>query len=240
MREYIFSFPQSLALRFNLSLCDLLFLDYFYNFSSSGAMRYIYHDSKKYYKLTYKKIMDDLPILNKKERQIREMITNLEKKSLIERFRGFKNQMYIFVDYEVLFGYKPLNDECHLAENHQDAGEKVPAIDNYNNNLNIISEDAREKEKIKLKDRSGTIRVDTKIDLNLYTTISEFEKEIKKQAIELCGDVVGKLYFSDLKVTSINADHILFFFVYKESVLKNFKEQFKFIVQSAIKQVVLC
>ncbi len=238
MREYIFSFPQSLALRFNLTLCDLLFLDYFYNFASSGAMRHIYHDGKKYYKLTYKKIMDDLPILNKKERQIREMITNLEKKNFIERFRGFKNQMYIFVDFEVLFGYKPPKEEAKSAESHLDASEKLPAIDNYNRNINIKSESAREKEKIKLKDRSGTIRVDTKIDLNLYTTIDEFEREVKKQAIELCGDIVGKLYFSDLKVTSINSDHILFFFVYKESVLKNFREQFKIIVQSAIKSVV--
>ena len=239
MREYIFSFPQSLALRFNLSLSDLLFLDYFYNFASSGAMRYIYHNGKKYYKLTYKKIMDDLPILNKKERQIIEMITNLEKKEFIERYRGFKNQMYIFVDYDVLFGYKPPKAETHSAENHQDVGEKMPAIDNYNNNLNIKREDAGKQEKIKLKDRSGTIRVDTKVDLNLYTTIADFEKEVKRQAIELCGDVVGKLYFSDLKVTNINKDYILFFFVYKESVLRNFKEQFKFIAQSAIKKVVI-
>lgn len=72
MRPKIFNFPQVTLLRLGLSLKEVLFLDYLQQFIVGNHMRSKRVDEKWYYKITYKKIMEDLPILNIKERQIRE------------------------------------------------------------------------------------------------------------------------------------------------------------------------
>lgn len=63
-------------------------------------------DGKWYFKLTYKKIMDDLPILGIKERQIGNIITKLEKLGILNSLSELKWEMYLEVDFDVLFGNK--------------------------------------------------------------------------------------------------------------------------------------
>lgn len=95
MRPKIFNFPQETVLRLGLNLKEILLLDYIEQFISSGNMRSKRLDGKWYFKLTYKKIMDDLPILGIKERQIRNIITKLEKLGVLNRLSELKREMYL-------------------------------------------------------------------------------------------------------------------------------------------------
>lgn len=238
MREFIFCFSQQQAINLNLNLSELLFLDYFYNFSISGAMRYIYFNGKRYYKLTYGKILSDLPILKKQERQLREMITNLEQKKIAERYRGKKNQMYIFVNFELLFGNIFPSDDLSSAEIYRDAGGNLLTIDNYNKIKNINDIMSGDEKKIKLKNMSGLLQYDCEGEnLTNYTTVSHFEKLFKKNAIMICGNTIGEMYFGDSKITTLSDDSIVFFFKMKESIVSNLNYQFRLIVQETIKNV---
>lgn len=106
MRPKIFNFPQETLLRLGLNLKEILLLDYIEQFISRGNMRSKRLDGKWYFKLTYKKIMDDLPILDIKERQIRNIITKLEKLGILNRLSELKREMYLEVDFDALFGNK--------------------------------------------------------------------------------------------------------------------------------------
>lgn len=131
MRTYIFNFEQEVSLRLDLTLKELLFLDYLYKFIDSGNMRYKFNEGKRYYRLTYKKVIEDLPMLRIKERQLRNLIVKLEQKKLINRLADLKNEMHIYVDFDALFGNK-LPDGFDLSEiGFQDVGNGLLTIDYY-------------------------------------------------------------------------------------------------------------
>lgn len=146
MRNYIFEFEQQVAMRLGLNLKELLFLDYVFQFVNSGYMRSKRVEGKYYFRLTYKKIMEDLPILKIKERQIRNMITKLENMHLVERLSDLKNEMHLNIDLDVLFGNK-LPDGFDLsAIGFHDEGNGVLTIDYYDiKKIKIITEYARER-----------------------------------------------------------------------------------------------
>lgn len=147
MRNYIFEFDQEVVLRLGLKLNELLFLDYVAKFINSGNMRYKFLSGKRYYRLTYKKILEDLPVLKIKERQLRNLIASLEEKGVLERYAELKNEMHLYVDFDVLFG-KKLPDKFNLSEiGYHDAGNGVLTIDYYDiKKIKIIHDNARMKE----------------------------------------------------------------------------------------------
>ncbi len=131
MRNYVFEFEQQVAMRLGLNLKELLFLDYILQFVNSGNMRSKRVEGKYYFRLTYKKVMDDLPILKIKERKIRNMIIKLENMHLVERLSELKNEMHLNVDFDALFGNK-LPDGFDLsAIGFHDEGNGVLTIDYY-------------------------------------------------------------------------------------------------------------
>lgn len=144
MRTWIFEFEQQVAMRLGLNLKELLFLDYILQFVNSGHMRSKRVGGKYYFRLTYKKIMEDLPILKIKERQIRNMITKLENMHLVERLSELKNEMHLNIDFDALFGNK-LPDGFDLsAIGFHDEGNGVLTIDYYDiKKIKIITEYAR-------------------------------------------------------------------------------------------------
>lgn len=144
MRQFVFEFEQQVAMRLGLNLKELLFLDYILQFVNSGHMRSKRVGGKYYFRLTYKKIMEDLPILKIKERQIRNMIAKLENMHLVERLSELKNEMHLNVDFDALFGNK-LPDGFDLsAIGFQDEGNGVLTIDYYDiKKIKIITEYAR-------------------------------------------------------------------------------------------------
>ena len=131
-------------MRLGLNLKELLFLDYILQFVNSGHMRSKRVGGKYYFRLTYKKIMEDLPILKIKERQIRNMITKLENMHLVERLSELKNEMHLNIDFDALFGNK-LPDGFDLsAIGFHDEGNGVLTIDYYDiKKIKIITEYAR-------------------------------------------------------------------------------------------------
>lgn len=147
MRNYIFEFEQQVAMRLGLNLKELLFLDYILQFVNSGNMRSKRVEGKYYFKLTYKKIMEDLPILKIKERQIRNMITKLEEMNIVKRLAELKNEMHLNVDFDALFGNK-LPDGFDLsAIGFHDEGNGVLTIDYYDiKKIKIITEYARARD----------------------------------------------------------------------------------------------
>lgn len=147
MRNFIFEFDQEVSLRLGLKLNEMLFLDYLLKFIDSGNMRLKLRDGKRYYRLTYKKVLEDLPILNVKERQLRNIISDLEKKGILERLSELKNEMHLYVNFDVLFGNK-LPDGFDLsAIGFKDAGNGLLTIDYYDiKKIKIIHDNARVKE----------------------------------------------------------------------------------------------
>lgn len=163
MRDYIFEFDQQVVLRLGLKLNELLFLDYVTQFINSGHMRYKFISGQRYYRLTYKKILEDLSILKVKERQLRNIITSLEEKGILKRYAELKNEMHIYVDFDVLFG-KKLPDKFNLSEvGFHDEGNGLLTIDYYDiKKIKIIHDNARVKDLDK-KDLLNTLLANLKI-----------------------------------------------------------------------------
>ena len=147
MRNFIFEFEQEKALEFGLKLNELLLLDYMLKFFNTDRIKRQRKGERFYCRLTYNKVLGDLPILRIKERQLRNMIIGLEKKGIVERFSELKNQMYLYVDFNKLFGNDLLNETNGQATSCLDVGRNVPTIDNYDNN------------KIKIKINNARIRI---------------------------------------------------------------------------------
>lgn len=147
MRPKIYNFPQETLLRLGLNLKEILFLDYLEQFAGSGHMRSKRVDEKWYYKITYKKIMDDLPILNIKERQIRNMITRLEKIGIVQRLSDLKREMYLEIDFNAVYGFT-LPTRFNLSEiGFHDEGNGLLTIDYYDiKKIKIIHGNARVKD----------------------------------------------------------------------------------------------
>ena len=147
MRPKIYNFPQETLLRLGLNLKEILFLDYLEQFAGSGHMRSKRVDEKWYYKITYKKIMDDLPILNIKERQIRNMITRLEKIGIVQRLSDLKREMYLEIDLNAVYGFT-LPTRFNLSEiGFHDEGNGLLTIDYYDiKKIKIIHDNARMKD----------------------------------------------------------------------------------------------
>ena len=147
MRPKIFNFPQETLLRLGLTLKEVLFLDYLEQFARSGHMRSKRVDEKWYYKITYKKIIEDLPILNIKERQIRNMITRLEKIGIINRLSDLKREMYLEIDFNAVYGFT-LPTRFNLSEiGFHNEGNGLLTIDYYDiKKIKIIHANARVKD----------------------------------------------------------------------------------------------
>lgn len=132
MRDFIFIFDQEYVISLGLKLSDLLFLDYMYKFMSSGKMRKRFYDDKWYYNITYNKILSDLPILGIKERQLRNMIISLEEKGILKRLNGKKTQLYIYIDFDRLFGENLPNLENVHDNNLENCGNILSNQDGNN------------------------------------------------------------------------------------------------------------
>ena len=72
MRNFIFEFEQEKALEFGLKLNELLLLDYMLKFFNTDRIKRQRKEERFYCRLTYKKVLGDLPILRIKERQLRK------------------------------------------------------------------------------------------------------------------------------------------------------------------------
>lgn len=63
MRNFIFNFSQENLIKNNLTMPETLVLDYIYQFEMSGRMQTEFFDGLNFVKISFQKIIDDLPIL---------------------------------------------------------------------------------------------------------------------------------------------------------------------------------
>lgn len=102
MKDVVFEFEQEKVVQLNLKLKELVLLEYMFKFFKNEQIKTKDKGNKFYCRLSYKQVLNDLPVLRIKERQLRNLITSLEQKGMIERFSELKNQVYLFVDWEKL------------------------------------------------------------------------------------------------------------------------------------------
>lgn len=214
MRNYIFEFEQEQALKLDLNLKDLLLLDYMYKFFNSDQIKRQRKDEKFYCRLTYNKVLSDLPILHIKERQLRNMIIKLEAKGILERFSELKNQMHLYVDWSLLFGNQFPYNQKHSEANFLDVGNSVPSIDIENNNkIKITIESARVKD----------------LDLELFNR--KFHELLKERV----SSISYTLFLCDCKAIETHEDGLTFKVKWKEHLEKHFMDKFTDTVKQALK-----
>lgn len=217
MRNFIFEFKQEKALEFGLKLNELLLLDYMFKFFHADRIKTQRRGERFYCRLTYNKVLSDLPILKIKERQLRNMIIGLEKKGIVERFSELKNQMYLYVDFNKLFGNDLPNDTNGQASSCLDVGSKVPTIDNYDNN------------KIKIKINNARIR---EIDLEIFNKVLH---ELLKERVS---KISYELFFHVTKAIQLEDDCIIFIVKWKERIERSFMSLFTSIVEEAVSKFI--
>ncbi len=217
MRNFIFEFEQEKALEFGLKLNELLLLDYMLKFFHTDRIKRQRKGERFYCRLTYNKVLGDLPILRIKERQLRNMIIGLEKKGIVERFSELKNQMYLYVDFNKLFGNDLLNDTNGQASSYLDVGSKVPTIDNYDNN------------KIKIKINNVRVR---ELDLEIFNKVLH---ELLKERVS---KISYELFFHVTKAIQLEDDGIIFRVKWKERIEQAFMDKFTSIVEEAVSKFI--
>lgn len=80
MREYLFDFRQKVLIERGVTLEQTLILDYLVKFFDSGNSINITIDGKKFFWISYEKILSDLPILKFQIKTLRRLIIDLETK----------------------------------------------------------------------------------------------------------------------------------------------------------------
>lgn len=83
MRTTILGFNQQMALEYDLSVCDLLVLDYIRRANGSPTMKHIVKDEMALVWISQEKLLEDLPILGISIGTLRNKFVELRKKGLI-------------------------------------------------------------------------------------------------------------------------------------------------------------
>ncbi len=214
MRNYIFEFEQEQALKLDLKLSELLLLDYMLKFFQCDQIKRKRRNERFYCRVTYNKVLGDLPILRIKERQLRNMLIGLENKGLVERFSELKNQMYVYVNWELLFGNELPDNENDSATDCLGVGKDLPAIDNYDNNkIKIIIDNVRVRD----------------VDLDLFN--KKFHELLKDRV----SSVSYGLFLCECKAVETTESEIVFKVKWKEHLEKYFLVKFEQTVRDALR-----
>lgn len=204
MRQYIFRFEQEQAVKLGLNVTELLILDYMLGFFGNDLIKARVCNEEHFFKLSYKKIFSDLPILNIQERQLRNIFQSLEEKKILKRLKNQKHTMFISINLTELFGnyFPTLEDES--AENCRGVGNFVPTIENYDRNNKII-----------IKINNARIRT---LNLEAYTRRLH---EILKDKVN---DVIYIVFLKSTKAINFTKDEITLHVRWKERIEKSLME----------------
>ena len=85
MRNYIFGFKQDFLKEKKINLKQTLILNYINEFSKSSDIKTEIFDGKKFYWISTQKLLSDLPVLNIEKRQYERLLSDLEKKQMLDR-----------------------------------------------------------------------------------------------------------------------------------------------------------
>ncbi|MDD4816256.1 MAG: hypothetical protein PHQ62_03910 [Clostridia bacterium] len=219
MHNYIFEFEQETLLQLKLNIKETLLLHYLVQFFSSTKIKSKYYETKRYCFITYKKIMDDLPILDIDTRQIGRIFFSLEDKKIIKRFNELKNHLYVWIDYDLLSGQKSLTDTSQSDKNVSEDSQKCPAIVNNNNNkLNIIY-----YEKVP---RATKIKIEW------------LEKVLLENLATRFSPTAFEMFVKETRVQKITTKYVVLSVKWKEQIQNGFFHIFEEIVFDSVRQCV--
>ena len=103
MKKYILGFRQAMAVKYNLTANDLLLLSYINDYIDSGiALVKTYH-YEEYYKITFQKIIDDLPVAFNNRRSLYRSLRKLESKRLVKIYNDNQQRLYLLLNYKAIF-----------------------------------------------------------------------------------------------------------------------------------------
>lgn len=92
-----YEFNQTACAKYEISIADAYILHYLKNFFESGAAERIDVGEKSYFKIYYSKILDDNPILQFGEENLRKVMRKLENKGFIEKYKTNSNATTMFM-----------------------------------------------------------------------------------------------------------------------------------------------
>jgi len=99
--NYIFDLEQKRMVDLKLSLREVFVIYYLKQFFDSGNAVYKHLDDKRYYLITYKKLLNDLPILRIKHKQLERLLIGLEEKGIIKKHIA-NNKLHIYINEQKL------------------------------------------------------------------------------------------------------------------------------------------
>ena len=105
MRSTIFEFSQEMALKKGLNPKDLLLLSYLFNWIQSGNVLFRWINKVEYFKITYNKILKDLPIVFKNRLNIYRCLKKLEKSEVLKIYNDNQKRLYVALNYNALLAF---------------------------------------------------------------------------------------------------------------------------------------
>lgn len=85
MRLSILGYKQSDLINFGIGIEEVMILRHFADFCTSPKMKHINYENEIYYWISYKKVLEDLPILNLNERTLSTRYEKLVKANLLKK-----------------------------------------------------------------------------------------------------------------------------------------------------------
>lgn len=96
MKNTILGFNQIKLLEYDLDLKDVLIIRYIIDFRGTGKMIEEIHNKKVYYWINYKKLLEDIPILNISKDMLRRRLKKIVEKGILIHFTKKQNGTYSF------------------------------------------------------------------------------------------------------------------------------------------------
>lgn len=194
MRNSIFGFNQEKAVEYNLTIKDLLLLDYIINAVASPSMEHELDDNKNTYVwLKHSKVLEDLPLLDVKEDMLKKMLKKLSDLELIQSvqkrikgLRGTKSFYGITQKCEELKNTPSVIDYTSKSVSSvidYTSDNKLNSNIDNTNNINIIS---RKSTKKNLYEKCIDLISDFTNNSKLYNVLStylKFRLEIKDKPL---------------------------------------------------------
>ena len=195
MRYTILGFNQELAVELNLDLTDLLLLDYIQRANGNPNMTHIVENEISYVWLSHEKLHEDLPIISISEGTLKNRLSKLKEKDLIQSIqiankssRGSKSY------YSITELTTSLQNDV-VDENERPRHFKMTS----NNKLFNISTNV---------DIENNISKDILLQPNMYDNVSDklyddkSKKKKRKNLFEKCVDAINE-YTDDLELEDL-------------------------------------
>lgn len=173
MKYTINGFSQEKLIHYGIDEKDSLLLRYFIDFKDSGKMRVKIIDGEQYYWVSYKGVMEALPILNLKEDSVYRRLKKLCEKKILKVVTIRQGGVYSF--YKTGENYVTLISDTNPTELEvtPKASDINPTISDENPNLsdtNPTFSDEKPEQKINLLYSSNNINL---LDINIYNRVIE-------------------------------------------------------------------